>query len=45
MIEINKRTFMDVKSFKKNEGFDVIQKVAGKVLQAVAQRARERIGG
>jgi N-formylglutamate deformylase len=44
MVEINKRTFMDVKTFKKNEGFDAIQKVAGKVLQAVAQRARERIG-
>lgn len=44
MIEINKKKFMDVSSFKKNEGFDAIQKVAGKVLQAVAQRARERIG-
>jgi N-formylglutamate deformylase len=44
MVEINKRTFMDVKSFKKNEGFDAIQKVAGAVLAAVAQRARDRIG-
>jgi len=45
MVEINKRTFMDVKSFKKNEGFDAIQGVAGAVLQAVTQRARERVGG
>jgi N-formylglutamate deformylase len=45
MVEINKRTFMDVKTFKKNEGFDAVQRVAGAVLQAVAKRARERIGG
>jgi N-formylglutamate deformylase len=43
MVEINKRTFMDVKSFRKNEGFEAIQRVAGAVLQAVAQRARERM--
>jgi N-formylglutamate deformylase len=43
MVEINKRTFMDVKSFRKNEGFEAIQRVAGAVLQAVTQRARERI--
>lgn len=45
MIEINKKRFMDVSSFKKNEGFDAIQGVARAVLQAVAQRARDRIGG
>ena len=45
MGEINKRTFMDVKTFRKNEGFDTVQDVARAVLQAVAQRARERIGG
>lgn len=44
MVEINKRTFMDVKTFKKNEGFDAVQKVAGAVLAAVAQRASERVG-
>ncbi|ROZ79468.1 N-formylglutamate amidohydrolase [Ramlibacter sp. WS9] len=44
MVEINKRTFMDVKTFKKNDGFDAVQNVARAVLQAVAQRARERIG-
>jgi N-formylglutamate amidohydrolase len=43
MVEINKRTFMDVKTFKKNDGFDAIQKVAVAVLAAVAQRARDRI--
>jgi N-formylglutamate amidohydrolase len=42
MIEINKRTFMDVKTFRKNDGFDGIRRVAGKVLEAVARRARER---
>ena len=45
MIEINNKKFMDVSSFKKNEGFDAIQKVAGAVLAAVTQRARARIGG
>jgi N-formylglutamate deformylase len=42
MIEINKRTFMDIASFRKTEGFDAIQGVARAVLQAVTQRARER---
>jgi N-formylglutamate deformylase len=45
MVEINKRTFMDVKTFKKNDGFEAIQRVACKMLQAVAERARQRIGG
>jgi N-formylglutamate deformylase len=43
MVEINKRTFMDVKTFKKNGGFEAVQGVARAVLQAVAQRARERV--
>lgn len=43
MIEINKKTFMDVKTFLKNDGFDGIQRVAGKVLGAVARRACERL--
>jgi N-formylglutamate amidohydrolase len=42
MIEINKRTFMDVKTFKKNDGFEGIRRAANKVLEAVAGRARER---
>ncbi len=44
MVEINKKKFMDVSSFKKNEGFDAIQGVARAVLQAVTKRARARIG-
>jgi N-formylglutamate amidohydrolase len=45
MVEINKRTFMDTASFRKTEGFDAIHQVAREVLRAVAQRARERMGG
>ncbi|MBI5275766.1 MAG: N-formylglutamate amidohydrolase [Burkholderiales bacterium] len=45
MVEINKRKFMDVASFRKNEGFDAIQGVARAVLAAVTQRARERSKG
>jgi N-formylglutamate amidohydrolase len=44
MIEINKKKFMDVASFRKNEGFDAIQAVARAVLAAVTKRARGRIG-
>ena len=43
MVEINKKTFMDIASFRKTAGFDAIQGVARAVLEAVAQRARERI--
>jgi N-formylglutamate deformylase len=42
MIEINKKRFMDVSSFRKNAGFTAIQGVARAVLQAVAERARAR---
>jgi N-formylglutamate deformylase len=44
MIEINKKRFMDVQSFRKNEGFDAVRGVARAVLQAVTGRARERAG-
>jgi N-formylglutamate amidohydrolase len=44
MVEINKKRFMDVASFKKNEGFDAIRGVAGAVLQAVTCRARGLAG-
>jgi len=40
MIEINKKRFMDVASFRKNEGFEAVRGVARAVLQAVAERAR-----
>jgi N-formylglutamate deformylase len=43
MVEINKKRFMDVATFRKNEGFEAIQDVARAVLLAVTQRARERI--
>lgn len=43
MIEINKKRFMDIASFRKNEGFDAIQGVARAVMYALAQRARERL--
>lgn len=43
MIEINKKKFVDIGSFNKTEGFDAIQGVARAVLQAVAQRARDRV--
>ena len=43
MVEINKRTFMDVKTFRKNEGFEAIRSVARTVLDAVTQQARERV--
>jgi N-formylglutamate amidohydrolase len=42
MVEINKRTFMDVKTFRKTEGFDAVRGAARAVLGAVTQRARER---
>ena len=44
MIEINKKRFMDVASFRKTEGFEAIQGVARAVLQAVTRKARERTG-
>ena len=43
MVEINKRTFMDVKTFRRNDGFDAVQNAARAVLLAVAQRASERM--
>jgi N-formylglutamate amidohydrolase len=42
MVEINKKRFMDVATFRKNEGFDAIQGVARAVLSAVTHRARQR---
>ena len=42
MIEINKRTFMDVKTFRRTDGFAGIQAAAGKILAAVAEYAREQ---
>ncbi|MGL4291083.1 MAG: N-formylglutamate amidohydrolase [Phreatobacter sp.] len=44
MVEINKKRFMDVKTFRKNDGFDSIKTAANAVLAALAQAARQRIG-
>jgi N-formylglutamate amidohydrolase len=45
MIEINKRTFMDVKTFRRNAGYDGIRAAAGRILAAVAEHARARMQG
>ena len=37
-VEINKRQFMDVDTFKKNEGFGAIQATATRILKALAGR-------
>lgn len=38
-VEINKRQFMDVKTFKKTDGFSAIQATATRILKALAHRA------
>ena len=43
MVEINKKKFMDVKTFRKNEGFPAIKAAADAVLAALAKEARGRI--
>lgn len=43
MIEINKKRFMDTKTFRKTQGFDEIRSAATKVLNAVAERAQRQI--
>jgi N-formylglutamate amidohydrolase len=42
MVEINKKLFMDVKTFKKKPEFGRVQADVTRILQAVANRARER---
>jgi N-formylglutamate amidohydrolase len=44
MVEINKKRFMDVSTFRRNDGFDDIKAAANAVLSALAAAARERIG-
>uniref|UniRef100_UPI0013D60628 N-formylglutamate amidohydrolase n=1 Tax=Acinetobacter baumannii TaxID=470 RepID=UPI0013D60628 len=44
MVEINKKRFMDVKTFRKNDGFDSIKNAANAVMAALAKTARQRIG-
>jgi N-formylglutamate deformylase len=43
MVEINKKLFMDVKTFEKKPEFARVQGDVTKVLRAVVQRARERM--
>ena len=43
MVEINKKRFMGVSTFRKNEGFSEIKAAANAVLGALAKAARERI--
>jgi N-formylglutamate amidohydrolase len=43
MIEINKKRFMDTKTFRKTQGFDEIRSAATKVLNAVAERTQKQI--
>ena len=45
MVEINKRRFMDVKTFLKNEGFEDIKAAANAIVTALAKSARERLRG
>jgi N-formylglutamate deformylase len=40
LVEINKKLFMDVETFKPSEGFDKLQSDIGRVLSAVANHAR-----
>ena len=42
MVEINKKLFMDVKTFKKKPEFSRVQADVTRILQAVARRARDR---
>jgi N-formylglutamate deformylase len=45
MVEINKRRFMDVKTFLKNDGFEDIKAAANAIVTALANSARERLRG
>lgn len=42
MVEINKKLFMDVKTFKKKPGFARVQADVTKILQAIVNHAREK---
>jgi N-formylglutamate amidohydrolase len=45
MVEINKKRFMDTKTFRKTEGFDSIKTAANALLSALSKSANERIRG
>lgn len=42
MVEINKKRFMDIKTFRKNDGFESIKSAANALLISLAKLARER---
>jgi N-formylglutamate amidohydrolase len=44
MVEINKKRFMDVATFRRSDGFNDIKAAANAVLSALAAAARERVG-
>lgn len=44
-IEINKKNFMDVKTFRRNEGFDRVRADLSRLLDVCAQEARRHAGG
>jgi N-formylglutamate amidohydrolase len=43
MVEINKKCFMDVNTFRKTDGFERVKSAADAVLAAVARSAQERL--
>jgi N-formylglutamate deformylase len=43
MVEINKKLFMDTKSFKKTDGFAKLKADIGAILKTIADRARETV--
>lgn len=45
MVEINKKRFMDVSTFRKTKGFTAIKAAANQVLQALSDAARKRVAG
>jgi N-formylglutamate amidohydrolase len=45
MIEINKKLFMDVATFKRKPEFDAVKQAVERLMQAVADHARAAIGG
>ncbi len=42
-VEINKSRFMDVSTFKKNEGFEAIQATATRIVEALAERLSSQV--
>ena len=45
MLEINKKLFMDVRTFKKTDNFENIRATLKKLMQKISEHARNRIAG